>query len=242
MPICDSCLVSPRPLAATVYCSRCLTPFLDDFALDEHDLCAICQEGLVNFDSVYSFGRYEDSLRILIQQFKYNKVETLGQPLSRLLVRALPLDAVFDLVIPMPMHWRKHWQRGFNQAELLAKPVALHLGVPLVNNLKRSRYTKAQAGLGKEERDRNLQRSFMVDRPLALTQKRILLVDDVFTTGATLREAARALKEQGGAAWVCALTLARVSSSSDSGERPRRRKPHKMSLPAATEPGLSAVS
>jgi ComF family protein len=136
-------------------------------------------------------------------------VETLSQPLSRLLLRALPLERNFDSVIAMPMHWRKRWERGFNQAELLAEPVAKRLGLPLKRNLRRTRHTQAQAGLDEAARRANLRGSFTVVAGEQLSGQHVLLIDDVFTTGATLRAASAALKSAG-AARVSALTLARV--------------------------------
>ncbi|MDQ2843380.1 MAG: ComF family protein [Acidobacteriota bacterium] len=109
----------------------------------------------------------------------------------------------------MPMHWRKKWERGFNQAELLAQPVAKRYGLRLSANLYRKRYTQAQAGLGESERRKNLKGSFAVRRGQQVAGKRILLIDDVFTTGASLRAASEALKSAG-AAHVSVLTVARV--------------------------------
>ncbi len=163
----------------------------------------------MSFDAAYSFGSFEDSLQQFIHLFKYGKVESLADPLSRLLLRALPREGNFDLVMAMPMHWRKQWERGFNQAELLGIPVAKRFGLKLAANLRRRRYTKSQAGLDEQERQENLKGSFSVRRPEQIAGKRILLVDDVFTTGATLRAAAEALKGAG-AAHVSVLTLARV--------------------------------
>ena len=148
-------------------------------------------------------------LQQLIHLFKYAKVESLANPLSRFLLQALPLEANFDLVMAMPMHWRKRWERGFNQAELLAAPVARRYGLPLATNLRRTRYTRSQAGLTETERRQNLRGSFVLRRPEQILGKRILLIDDVFTTGSTLRAAAAILKSAG-AAQVAALTLARV--------------------------------
>jgi ComF family protein len=182
---------------------------VDAYPLDEHDLCTVCRESLVNFDTAYSFGSYEGPLQKLIHVFKYGKVETLAGPLSKLLIRVLPLDQRFDRVLAMPMHWRKRWERGFNQAELLAAPVARRYGLKLSKNLRRTRHTKSQAGLTEAQRRDNLHGSFKVVNPGQLTGQRILLIDDVFTTGATLRSAAEALKSAG-AAYICALTLARV--------------------------------
>ncbi len=209
IPVCPACLSLPKPLEAEFFCKACRTPFVDDYPLDENDLCTVCRESLVNFDTAYSFGSYEGPLRKLIHLFKYAKVESLAGPLGRFLIQALPLDQNFDLVMAMPMHWRKQWERGFNQAELLAHPVARRYGLKLSNNLRRKRYTKAQAGLSELERRENLKGSFSVRRREKIEGKRILLVDDVFTTGATLRAAAATLKAAG-AARVSALALARV--------------------------------
>jgi ComF family protein len=196
-------------MAADYFCQSCRTPFLSRDQLNENDLCPVCSDGSINFDAVYTFGEYDGVLRQLIHLFKYSKVESLAHPLSQLLSRALPLDRTFDVISPMPMHWRKRWERGFNQAELLAEPIAKRLGQKLSTQLRRQRRTKAQAGLSEAQRSANLKNSFCVKNPEAIRGRRILLVDDVFTTGATLRAATEALKASG-ASHVSALVLARV--------------------------------
>jgi ComF family protein len=209
VPVCSSCLKLPQPLQADYFCRVCRTPFVDAYPLDEHDLCTVCRESLVNFDTAYSYGSYEGPLQKLIQLFKYGKIESLAVPLSRLLLQSLPFGENFDLVMAMPMHWRKQWERGFNQAELLAEPVARRFGLKLSHELRRTRYSRAQAGLKEVERRENLRGSLRVRHPDTVRGKRVLLIDDVFTTGATMRAAAEALKASG-AAHVTALTLARV--------------------------------
>lgn len=196
-------------MAAEFACRICRTPFVDSFPLDSDDRCIVCREGRANFDATYSFGSYEGTLRQLIHLFKYGKLETLADPLGAMIVRALPLEARFDMVLAMPMHWRKKWSRGFNQAELLAQRVAARYGLKVAAHLQRSRYTKPQASLSESERQLNLKNSFCVRRPARVQGKRVLLIDDVMTTGATLREAAGALKAAGVRS-VTALTLARV--------------------------------
>jgi ComF family protein len=213
IPVCLPCLSLPQPLQADHFCIICRTPFVNSYPLDEHGQCTVCRENQANFDSVYSFGSYQDSLQQLINLFKYSKIESLAQPLSRLLVRALPLDQSFDVVIAMPMHWRKRWERGFNQSELLAAPIAKRFGLKLAGNLRRSRYTAPQASLSEAARHANLRNSFKVLRPEQIFGRHVLLVDDVFTTGATLRAATAVLKTAG-AARVSALTLARVDRRS----------------------------
>jgi ComF family protein len=209
IPVCPSCLALPRPLLSDFFCRTCHTSFLDDRTLDANGHCLVCRSTEVNFDTAYSYGSYEGTLRDLIHLYKYAKVESLSRPLSRLLIQAIPLNENFDLIQPMPMHWRKRWKRGFNQAELIAKPVASRYGLKLSANLCRKRYTAAQAGLDERQRRLNLQDSFSLRRPDEIRGRRILLIDDVLTTGSTLRAATRVLKAAG-AARVTALTLARV--------------------------------
>lgn len=163
----------------------------------------------MNFDAAYAFGSYEGALRDLIRLLKYGKVVTVARPLSRRLLGALPLNERFDLVMAMPMHWRKRWARGFNQAELLARPVARRMGLKLANNLRRRRYTPPQASLDEAQRRQSPQGSFAVRKAERVKGKRVLLIDDVYTTGSTLRAGAEALKAAG-AAHVSVLALARA--------------------------------
>ncbi len=169
-----------------------------------------------SFDLAYTFGSYEGPLQKLIHLFKYGKVESLARPLSELILRALPRDLGVDHVIAIPMHWRKEWQRGFNQAALLAEPVARRYALKLSTNLQRVRKTESQASLDEQGRRTNLKNAFAVRRPQEIAGKRILLVDDVFTTGATLRVAAAVLKNAG-ATHVTVLTLARVDRRNNKG-------------------------
>ena len=209
MPVCRACLATPEPLAADYSCVQCRAPFLSSFPLDEQGRCALCRRGVRGFDGAYSFGFYEDSLRKLIHLFKYGRVETLSKPLGRLLAQALPREQSFDVIVPMPLHWRKRWQRGFNQAELLAHEVGRRTHVPVANALRRVRNTASQAGLTSAMRRENVSGSFRAKKRAALEGLSVLLIDDVMTTGATAASCARALK-RGGARQVTLLTLARV--------------------------------
>jgi len=169
----------------------------------------LCRLGLQGFDAVYSYGSYEGTLRKLVHLFKYTGVRPLARPFGELLARALPRDQRFDLIVPMPLHWFKRWQRGFNQADLLAQEIGRKWQVPVRNVVRRRKATSSQAGLSNAKRRANVQGAFRVARGQTLNGLRVLLVDDVLTTGATASACARALK-RAGAAHVSLLALART--------------------------------
>jgi ComF family protein len=200
---------SIEPLSAEFFCVLCRSPFASAASLDETGRCPLCVEGSRGFDAAYSYGSYEGPLRDLVHLFKYRRVRSLQKPLGRMLSLALPREEQVDLVIPVPMHWWRKWNRGFNQAELLARVVARRTGIPVARALKRGRSTLAQAGLTLAQRRENLTGVFRVSASNRIEGRRVLLVDDVFTTGATASACAAALK-RAGARSVVLLTLARV--------------------------------
>lgn len=208
-PVCPQCLNAPQPFEAEYFCSACRTPFQNRFPLDEQGRCALCRLGLRGFEAAYCFGAYEDVLRELIHLFKYGRVRSLARPLGERLVSALPWDQRFDVIVPVPLHWRRRLARGFNQANLLAGAVARRYGLPVSPALKRRRRTDSQAGLSNAKRRANVSGAFAVRRPEVVRGRRVLLVDDVMTTGATASACAAALK-RAGAAYVAVLTLART--------------------------------
>jgi ComF family protein len=162
------------------------------------------------FDRAYSYGSYEGTFRKLIQLFKYSGMKPLGKRLAGLLCRALPDGAErFDAVVPMPLHWRRRFKRGFNQSEILARSVAKERRVPMLDVVKRVRATATQAGLTNSNRRKNVAGAFRVSKKTSIAGKRILLIDDVMTTGSTAAACASALK-RAGASSVTLLTLARV--------------------------------
>lgn len=206
-----------EPLSAEYFCASCRTPFQNPFPLDDQDRCALCRNGLRGFDAAYCFGAYEGVLRELIHLYKYGRVRTLARPLGGLLVRALARDEQYDMVTAVPLHWRRRWQRGFNQAGLLAREVARHSGIPFARALRRVRSTRAQAGLSNTARRRNMVSAFACRRGMRngrLGGRRVLLIDDVMTTGSTAAACARTLKSAG-AARVALLTVARVDRRMD---------------------------
>ena len=169
----------------------------------------MCRLGLKGFDAVYSYGSYEGSLRKLIHLFKYGKIHTLAKPLANFLALVLPRDQRFDVIVPMPLHWRRRWERGFNQSELLAREIGHRWKVPVRKAVRRVKPTAPQAGLTNAKRRANVVGAFGLKRNVRLDAARVLLVDDVLTTGATAAACARALK-RAGAGYVALLAVART--------------------------------
>lgn len=207
LPVCRACLDSVEPFTPEFSCVQCRTPFLNEFPLDADGRCPLCREGLSGFDAAYSFGSYDGTLRKLVHILKYERVRTMAAPLGTLLARAAPRDRAFDAVIAMPMHWYRRFERGFNQADLLAGHIGRRLGVPVIAPVRR-RWSPRQSGLTMSERKRMPAKAFEV-RAGSVEGKRILLIDDVLTTGATAGACGRALKSAG-AAHVSVLTVARA--------------------------------
>jgi ComF family protein len=187
----------------------CRTPFQNAFPLDSEGRCALCRHGVRGFDAAYSFGSYEGILRKWIHLYKYGKVKTMRHPLGELLARALPRDERFDLVVPVPLHWRRRWARGFNQTDLLAEDLAHRFGIGMSRGLRRVRHTATQTGLSNTGRRKNVATAFRAARRHRFAGKSVLLIDDVMTTGATAAACGTALR-RAGAARVVLLTVARA--------------------------------
>jgi ComF family protein len=164
---------------------------------------------LQGFDTAYSYGAYEGVLRDLIHLFKYDRIRTLARPLGELLAAAYPRHERLDAIIPMPLHWRRFWRRGFNQSALLAGELSRRCGLPVIRAVRRVRPTAPQAGLTNARRRANVAGAFAPSRRARISGLRVLLVDDVMTTGATASACSRALK-RAGAGYVTFLALARA--------------------------------
>lgn len=207
---CRSCWGSIRPIDGPL-CPRCGRPFDSPLALaySPGHTCGPCRERLPRFDRALSPYRYDGVLEQAIRLFKYRRKDALADPLADLmLVWADRLPPV-DVVMPVPLHPARLRAREFNQSLLLANRIARRLGLPLsFERLERVRETRPQTELDRADRARNVRRAFAVRDPEGLEGRRVLLVDDVLTTGATVNDCARALR-RAGAASVCVLTLAR---------------------------------
>jgi len=151
---------------------------------------------------------YEFPIDAAIKALKFRRKLFYAPALAQLLCGAcstLPSD--IDAVLPVPLHWRRQWLRGFNQALELARPVARHLDVPILTNVVRRRATRSQSGLHARERAGNLRSAFgMRGKPAS---EHLLIVDDVITTGATIHEIARIVR-RAGVPRISALAVARA--------------------------------
>ncbi len=125
------------------------------------------------------------------------------------MARAYPRNQLFEVIVPVPSHWRRRLWRGFDQAAVLARELARHTGIPTAQALRRTRHTDPQAGLTRRQRRLNIRGCFQTIAPDKIQGRRVLLIDDVLTTGATANAAAEALKAAG-AAHVGVFTLARA--------------------------------
>lgn len=153
--------------------------------------------------------RYQEPISQVIHKYKYEGYFALGGPLAELMIAGWPdWNQPPDLILPIPLHPRRRRRRGYNQSELLARPLSRALDIELdTTALRRTRHTAPQVGLGPEERHDNVREAFSAE--FKVGGRHVLLVDDVLTTGATMKSAAEALLAAG-AASVSAYCLARV--------------------------------
>lgn len=173
-------------------------------------LCADCLQDPPGFERIYAAGLYEGNLHDLVVRLKYQGEERLAVFLGKRMADALSEEERFDWILPVPLHISRLRERGFNQAVLLGRTLGRSKRIPMaVDCLKKVRSTPPQATLKKEERRKNLRGVFALQDAGRFKGKSILLVDDVATTGETLREAARVLK-RAGAGRVVAVVAARA--------------------------------
>jgi ComF family protein len=200
-PLCPSCWNRMKPLQPP-FCPQCGIP--ESPAENIAGLCSACRLQEYAFDFARSAYVFNDPLREAIHHLKYSDRVSLARPLGKALHECLDReDFQGTVVVPVPLHRRRERQRGFNQAELLARM----LGRKLDNKvLRRRKNTPSQTGLSRSQRTLNLSGAFEVCGPVAET---VVVVDDVFTTGSTLHEISKILK-RAGAKRVEVLTVARV--------------------------------
>ena len=206
---CGGCLAAARPIEPP-FCHQCALPFAGE--ISDTFVCGYCQDLHFHFSRTVCACRAEGVVRDCIHRFKYNREMYFGRHLSDWLLDAAQrwIDwRGMDLIVPVPLHPRKQREREFNQAEYLSRQCGKAVGVPVeLANLRRVKDTVTQTALNAEQRARNLRDAFAVRKPERFSGKRVVLVDDVFTTGATLDSCARVL-QSAGAMEVVALAVAR---------------------------------
>lgn len=187
------------------------TPFAQD--MGEGFLSAEAIASPPPFERARAAVSYSGVARPMVQGLKYGDRTDLAPWMARWMLRAgADLVADADMVVPVPLHWLRFLQRRFNQSAELARAVSGISGLPFAPSVvERVKRTRRQVGLARRERDDNVRAAFRVpaDREMEIHGSRVLIVDDVFTTGATAWAVARALKK-GGAGAVDVLTFARV--------------------------------
>lgn len=227
----DSCFACSAPLARRVEggicqvcwakalglrivpprCSSCGLPF-QSFQEDSERLCGKCILEPPPYSGARAFGHYSAELSRLVQELKFRGRKSLAgmlaAPLAEMFFENWGRED-FDLIVPVPLHSRRKRERGYNQSELLARSLARCIALPIRNALARARFTLPQVGLSDLQRKENVHNAFICREADSIAGARILLIDDVMTTGATAASASQALIDAG-ALRVAVLTVARA--------------------------------
>lgn len=216
VPLCGACQDQFDPIEEP-YCHRCARPIgsSDDQSLESFApsvLCGDCRTRQLTLDATYAGYEYRGLMRQVISDWKFAGHEEWGDWFGKRLADTIefrtPLDQI-DFIQPIPLHENRHEERGFNQARQLASGLSEVWGIPVISDLEKIRETAPQVELSREERMENLRGVFSVDSNERLADSHVVLVDDIFTTGSTLRTAAGVLMDNG-VETVTAVVLARA--------------------------------
>jgi competence protein ComFC len=208
--LCSQCESKTIRIVAP-FCQTCSEPF--DGAITNAFTCANCAQRTIHFDAAVAAYRSRGIVREIIHNFKYKRQIYLRHLVARWLCAALNDERLrerrFDIIIPVPLHPARQRERGFNQASLLAELLGAQMSIQSKPALERIRYTTTQTALDRAERMENLHNAFRLRKNMDVRGLRVLLIDDILTTGSTLSECARVLK-RAGAISVHAATAARA--------------------------------
>jgi ComF family protein len=208
--LCATCS-GKAPRIKPPFCSKCSEPFAG--AITDTFSCANCAHRTLHFEAAVCAYRSRGIVRQIVHEFKYGGQQHLRHPIAGWLAETLEDPRFsgrrFDAIVPVPLHPTRKRERGFNQAELLAALLSERAAVPSRDLLQRIRYTTTQTAFDRAERMENLHGAFRLRKNADVRGLRVLLVDDILTTGSTLSECARVLKAAG-ALSIHAATAARA--------------------------------
>ena len=195
--LCDDCMTTFR-WATGKTCEKCGKILQENY---KHETCIDCRESDHEFTKGYTCVQYGVKERELLLAFKYGGQSFIGDKIADVMAdRLVSENLEIDLIVPVPMHKNKQNKRGYNQAGVIAKSLSKKLALPYFEKvLIRTENTPAMSGLTSFERRINMENAFCLDESLAgeIKGKRVLLVDDIYTTGSTVSACSRILKEQG---------------------------------------------
>lgn len=185
--------------------------------------CRFCPPPEAPWRGILAIAGYHDVSARAVHRFKYSRRRELGELLGRLMLDGMQEDLRqlaprLDYIVPVPVHWLRRLERGFNQSDLLARYLARVSGLPCHPHLlRRRRYTRRQAMLPHDRRRNNVQGAFAVRRPEQVDGQGILLVDDVVTTGSTVRACSQVLREAGAReVWVACFARTGIEKGGES--------------------------
>jgi competence protein ComFC len=160
--------------------------------------CVACKQSYIDRHVAIAFYKESELVGKILHAFKYQYIEDIKNILEKIIKDFLDkYNVEVDIIIPVPLHKRRYVERGFNQSDIIAGIVGNMLDIPVENILKRDRHTKQQAKLKRNQRLENLKDAFILKKDVYVRGKKILLIDDVFTTGSTIQECAKVFKKAG---------------------------------------------
>ena len=217
IPFCHGCFASLTQTLPEPLCAQCGRPIVSSAVTQTifGAQCHMCRRGAYDFDLARSFGAYTPAMARAILMLKYGEVRPLGAWFGGLLAQLIERDPgafAADAVVPVPLDSGRRRERGYNQAELIARPLARILGIPFRSYLLvRTHPRPNKLRLTRRERWETVRGAYTTHKRAEVDKLGLLLVDDVFTTGATLDACSRALR-RAGATRVVGLTVARALS------------------------------
>ncbi len=212
--VCSRCKSDIHYIGRNSVCSVCYSPIPDG-----ETLCGGCLLRPPHYDRLVSGVYFDGAIRKSLHRYKFRNRSDLHGSFSKLMCKQLVKQDCtnFDAIVPIPLSKERYLERGYNQAGLLAEDIALHFSVPYIPfALIRKRNTLRQSTLAHQYREGNVRGAFALGNAENLKDKHVLLVDDIFTTGATVREASKILAKSGCRITVSTVAVARSASGSSS--------------------------